>query len=233
MEVHPDSVSALETERLQIAKLLSHDFRSPLTQILGLVQLMQLDRDPENSLQYLQKVQNAADSLDMHLINLRDYLRLERRLSELSTNTLTSVKILPLLQRWMKRYERNLEAKQIKLKWLTIEDLELHAFPDLIDDICRLLIHNAVKFTPIGGQIEVRVELPGRILIENDLMEGKIPELSRIRQAFFPAHSMGSSGEPGIGLGLFLADAMAEGIGAKLSLDIGNGRFRAYLEFRV
>jgi signal transduction histidine kinase len=233
MEVRQDSLSALETERLQIARLLSHDFRSPLTRILGLVQLMQLDRDPENSLQYLQKVQNAADSLDMHLINLRDYLRLERRLSELSTSTFTSVKILLLLQRWMKRYERNLEAKQIKWKWLTTEDLELQAYPDLTDDICRHLIHNALKFTPIGGQIEVRVVLPGSILIENDLMEGKIPDLSMIRQVFFPAHSMGSSGEPGIGLGLFLADALAEGIGAKLSLDIENGRFRAHLEFRV
>ena len=232
MEYTEPGKNDLEAERMRIAKLLSHDFRSPLTQILGLVQIMKLDPSPERQAQYLEKVQHAADSLDGHLLNLRDYLRLEKRLKELQDVNKNQVQISKVVGQWISRYEHAIHAKELVLELSLNPEFIRRTHTDVLDDIIRHLIHNAVKFTPKKGQVLVTLNSSGCLLIENDYSILSPIEITRLTDPFYPSHSMGTASEPGIGLGLFLAAELSRAAGVQLSIDTKGKIFSITVEFQ-
>ncbi len=94
--------------------------------------------------------------------------------------------------------------------------------PTLLTHILQNFVQNAVKFTPDGGEIEIRSRLVGdefkiEVIDSGDGIDESI-------DLFAPFKRVGDKG--GAGLGLFLAKGAADAIGAKLSLknrEDGNG----------
>jgi len=98
--------------------------------------------------------------------------------------------------------------------------------------LCNLL-DNAVKYTPAGGSVTVRV-IPYELFCRVDVIDTGpgIPEeeQARVFQRFY--RSPAFSQEPGVGIGLYLARQIAEGQGGyiKVSSTPGSGStFSLYL----
>jgi signal transduction histidine kinase len=90
-----------------------------------------------------------------------------------------------------------------------------------------ILLDNAVKFTPAGGRVSVRVSAPGGrpMLSVSDTGVGIEPDqLPRVFERFYrgdPARSPGSrnsNGRSGAGLGLAIGSWIAEAHGAVISV---------------
>lgn len=78
------------------------------------------------------------------------------------------------------------------------------------------LLDNAFKYVPAGGNVRLRVEAGPRILVEDD--GPGIPEADRPR--IFERHARsGAGGQPGHGLGLSLARAIAERHGLAIRVE--------------
>jgi signal transduction histidine kinase len=97
-----------------------------------------------------------------------------------------------------------------------------------------ILLDNAVKFTPPGGRVSVRVSTPGGrpMLSVSDTGVGIEPEqLPRVFERFYrgdPARSPGTTGSnerSGAGLGLAIGSWIAEAHGAVISVvsEVGTG----------
>src|SRR5690606_6008247 len=56
----------------------SHDLRSPLSSIMGLINLANLDKDPEVLPQYLSKIEGRVKKLDEFIRSMLDYARVNR-----------------------------------------------------------------------------------------------------------------------------------------------------------
>ncbi len=56
----------------------SHDLRSPLSSIIGLINLANIDPDPEAYKQYLSKIEGRAQKLDEFIRSMLDYARVNR-----------------------------------------------------------------------------------------------------------------------------------------------------------
>jgi two-component system OmpR family sensor kinase len=83
------------------------------------------------------------------------------------------------------------------------------------------LVDNAIKFSPAGTRISIRVfELPGKAVVEVVDNGPGVPAAARDRifDRFFRAPS-GSPGAAGSGLGLSIAKSAAEANGGTLTLE--------------
>jgi len=89
-----------------------------------------------------------------------------------------------------------------------------------------ILLDNAVKFTPAGGRVHVRVGAPaGRptLVVEDNGIGIGAEQLAHVFERFYrgdPARSRGESENPrdGAGLGLAIAKWIADAHGAEISL---------------
>jgi len=95
----------------------------------------------------------------------------------------------------------------------------VHGDPDILFQALANLVDNAVKYTPPGGRIELRVApAGGAVLVTvSDSGPGIPPDLqARVFERFFRADASRSA--PGSGLGLSLVQAVAQLHGATIRL---------------
>jgi signal transduction histidine kinase len=96
------------------------------------------------------------------------------------------------------------------------------------------LISNAIKFTPDGGRVEIRVARQGSAVLEVcDTGVGfTAAEAARVFERFYRTETALARQVPGTGLGLFIAHAITEAHGGRISAhprDGGGAVFRVEL----
>ena len=135
---------------------ISHEFRTPLTLIIGPVEEML----------------NGVFKGEVHAIykiilrNAKRLLRLINQLLDLSklesgTMTMQASKQLlsPFLSAIVHSFSSLAESRQIHLQYISlVEDLELYFDPDKLEKIMYNLLSNAVKYTPEGGHITITLD---------------------------------------------------------------------------
>ncbi len=121
-------------------------------------------------------------------------------------------------------------AKNISITYSIPDEIEVIADGDMLKTILRNLISNALKYTNTGGSIKVTAEQTvsttmfsvsdNGIGIEPDYLS-KMFDLSGLRS------TVGTSGEEGLGLGLFLCKGFIEKHGGKIWAEsiYGKGSF--------
>jgi signal transduction histidine kinase len=105
--------------------------------------------------------------------------------------------------------------------------------PSCVGDAGRLgqtldnLISNALKFTPAGGRVDIRVlDRRDRVAIEvADTGLGIAPEdQRRLFERFYRTSSATENAIPGVGLGLSISRAIVEGHGGRIAVSSEVGR---------
>ena len=97
----------------------------------------------------------------------------------------------------------------------------VEADPDRLQQVLLILIDNAIKHTPAGGRVDVRVERDGGfgVLRVVDTGSGIAPEhLPRIFDRFYRVDTARSRLGGGTGLGLSIARMLINAHGGELSL---------------
>ena len=192
---------------------ISHEFRTPLTLILGPTDHLLAEKpDPEHAKQYNMIKRNAQRLL--RLINqLLDLSKLEAGKMKLETQY---GDILPLLKGIIHPFESLVQNKNIELSFNTdVKNAYLDFDRDKIEKILYNLISNAVKFTPAGGKImiEVRKNESEKLLqIDvNDTGAGIAKDqLTHVFDRFYQGSEAARSGETGSGIGLALVKELVE-----------------------
>jgi signal transduction histidine kinase len=212
----------VQADRLkdEFIALVSHDLRTPLTSIIGYVELA-LDEDGMEPLdverrRYIEVVARSSD----RLLRLVDDLLLAARLQSgrfmlnVDETDLESV-AADALDEMHARAERKGVSLFLACDGPVRVGGDRRRLLQLLDN----LIGNAVKFTPEGGRIELRIErtLAGAAIEVCDtgvgIGEG---EEDRIFDRFYRSPRAVADHVPGTGLGLFIARAIAEHHGGKL-----------------
>ncbi len=142
---------------------ISHEFRTPLTLILGPVkQIIERIKD-EKTKEDLQVVHKNANNL-LGLVNqLLDISKLESGNMKLQAS---SEKIIPLLKALLQSFCSYAERKRINLKFNATclpadkseEEITVYVDKEKFEKIITNILSNAFKFTPEGGEIEVVVK---------------------------------------------------------------------------
>jgi signal transduction histidine kinase/ligand-binding sensor domain-containing protein/CheY-like chemotaxis protein len=134
---------------------ISHEFRTPLTLILGPVkQMIEQSKDVKNRNE-LRVVHKNANRL-LELVNqLLDISKLESGNMKLQA---VPQNIIPLLKALVSSFTSYAERKRITLKFNSAQhEIIAYIDKDKIEKIINNVLSNSFKFTPEGGRIEVTV----------------------------------------------------------------------------
>jgi signal transduction histidine kinase/ligand-binding sensor domain-containing protein/DNA-binding response OmpR family regulator len=219
-------VKSLESQKLQEVDQMktrfftniSHEFRTPLTLILGPVEEM-LDTTPMTSANQpkLKLVHRNARRL-LELINqLLDLARLDAgrlRLQAQAGNLVTTVRTA------VAAFETLANQRQIELQFSSSADaIEAYFDRDKLETVLYNLLSNAFKFTPEGGFISVSVSTPtnepgiprktkhaqyATILVEDSGQGIAAHQLAHIFDRFYQADHSTFVEQEGSGIGLAL-----------------------------
>jgi two-component system, OmpR family, phosphate regulon sensor histidine kinase PhoR len=211
----------LETVRRDFISNISHELRTPLASLKALTETLQEGalEDPQAAGRFLDLMESEVDALTQIVSELLELSRIESGRVLLHFKSTSSVEILNVAVNRLR-----LQAKRagLTLQAEYPEDLpQVLADPPRIEQVMVNLLHNAIKFTPVGGSIVVSARAEGegsdaQIVFEVRDTGVGIPEddLSRIFERFYKADRARSGG--GTGLGLAIARHLVEAHGGRI-----------------
>ncbi|WP_320053504.1 two-component regulator propeller domain-containing protein [uncultured Acetobacteroides sp.] len=223
-----------KSEEVHQAKLefftnISHEFRTPLTLIIGpLERFIAAEADPARR-KLLDMMHRNANRL-LRLVNqLMDLRKTERGEMKLKVQEMD---LVAFLQEMTFSFEELSHQKHITLQLDAEEEHVLGwADPEFLDKILYNLLSNAYKFTSSGGRIVIsvrRMSVYGqehvRIGVE-DTGKGMRPkELDRIFELFYQVPGVGSALQKGSGIGLHLTKMLVKLHKGEISVSSEEGR---------
>ncbi|MFN6562247.1 MAG: PAS domain-containing protein [Nostoc sp. ChiSLP01] len=210
----------------EFVAMVSHDLRSPLHAILGWVQLLRTRKfDEANLVKALETIERNARSQEKLL---EDLLNISRILQGKLQLEVSQVNLGVIVGAAIETAYPSANAKNIGL-----ESIIDRSIPTISGDMNRLLqvlgnlLANAIKFTPSGGQIEIRLFRNGSHaeIAVSDTGIGISPEfLPYVFERYHQGHSTHKQG--GLGLGLAIARHLVELHGGSIQVSspgIGQG----------
>lgn len=216
--------------RRQIANV-SHDLRTPLTSILGYLQLLQKEGlSPQERQEYLDVMESRARALQNLITAFYDLSRLEG--GEYPIH-LQNLELRPLLEESLAEGYKELEGwfKQIRVELEPGASL-VRADPQGVKRIFANLLGNAVQH----GQEELRVTLSrqGDALVtafSNRAPDMAKEDVSRVFQRSFTADHTRSGGNTG--LGLAIVQALARQMGHQAEAHWADGWFTLIIRWKL
>jgi two-component system OmpR family sensor kinase len=209
---------ALEMQQDFVADV-SHELRTPLTTLRGNLSLLRRD-PPAPAEEQADILADMVDESDRLIRLVHDLLLLAR--ADAGRNlTQEPVVIQPLLEESVRQAHQGDPDRQITLD--APPEVSILADRDALKQVMLILLDNALKHSEgdvwvqaerAGGQVEIRVQDHG---------PGIPPDkMARVFDRFYRGEE--GSAAPGFGLGLPIAKALADGMGAAIAIESELGR---------
>lgn len=207
----------------------SHEFRTPLTSILGYVELL-LEDDPGN------------DQLEPLNIIKRNSERLLTLVSDLLATrngqlivTSQAVDVAELVRASVSAAMPRADASRVALKADIPARLEAHVDGPRISQVLDNLVSNAIKYSPDGGNVLVSLEHDGGHVacrVSDTGMGMSADDQAQVFAKFFRTSNVRRTSIPGVGLGLPISKAIVEAHGGTIQVESQLGQGTTFT-FRV
>jgi len=210
----------------------SHELKTPLSVISANCGVLYADKEEtvENQLKWVDSIMRAGDRMTGLVGSMLSLAGMEDSQLELlcSPFDLSAEVTAAICDMEAAALEKNLVLTKEIAPEVTVESDREH-----VRRILSVLLDNAVKYTDIGGEVTVLLKKEKRraLLSVRNSGDGIQPEhLPRLFDRFYRADPSRSSENGGYGLGLAIAKAIANQLGAELSVESAPGEFT---EFRL
>lgn len=216
-------------EKLKFFTYISHEFKTPLTLIMGPVEEMLSRRsdikyNPRENLLLVKK--NAIRLL--RLVNqLMDFRKIEDRKMMLHAS---ESELIGFIMEVMSAFEKVAQKRKIDFRLFTeLQGLYLWFDPDMLDKVIFNLLSNAFKFTNDNGRIHltVTVDEPQKnvlVVIEDNGLGMSEDHLQHAFDRFYTGENFGGAGMGGTGIGLSLSNEFIQLHHGHLVLNSEKGR---------
>ncbi len=202
---------------------ISHDLRTPLTAILGYLDLLkQKDNNPEQT-RYLQLIENRASALKKLTEELFCYSLIS---SEPEQLILSTVNINSVLQECIAGFYAQLDKKATRPKITMPENAVIRNLnSNALSRIFNNIIDNAIKYS--DGDLNISLNENGEIIFKNTANSLSEIDVGKLFNRYFTVASAKSS----TGIGLAIAKSLTEQMGGKISAELLNGNLLVRVVF--
>ena len=194
-----------ETVRRDFVANVSHELRTPLTALRALVETLQdgAADDPESRSEFLHGIGVEVERMSQIIAELLDLARIESGMAGLNLARVDLNQVVaPAADRLRAQAARHEVVLEVVMN---SEALPVQADPDRTGRVVMSLVHNAIKFTPPSGSIQVSTQRrDGEAVISvRDSGAGlALDELDRVFERFYKADPSRSGAGAGLGLSI-------------------------------
>jgi two-component system phosphate regulon sensor histidine kinase PhoR len=218
-------VRHLETVRRDFVSNISHELRTPLASLKALTETLQDGalEDHEAAKRFLVRIEAEVDALTQMAAELLELSRIESGQVPLD---LKPVSPATLLFTVLDRMRLQVERAAISFSVVCPPDLpSVRADAPRLEQVLVNLIHNAVKFTPPGGQVIISSQKEEdfiRFAVQDSGVGISPEDLPRIFERFYKTDRARTSG--GTGLGLSISRHIVEAHGGRIWAESEEGK---------
>lgn len=208
-------LQSLEALREQLSEMMVHDLRTPLTGVIGYAQILSrkaVDKLDEVERDSLSQITMLARTMVRMLSDILDVGRLQ-------SNELPLQRVPARLHELAARAS-SLVGKPDNKTVVVEGEAEVECDAELILRVLTNLIANAIKYSPAGGVVTVRLAPPGEIRV---LDQGPgVP--AEMREHIFEKYGQAERKKYSTGLGLAFCKLVVEKHGGRLGVDSRPGQ---------
>jgi len=212
------SIENLENMRSTFVANVSHELRTPMTTISGFIEgILDGTIKEEEREKYLKIALDESKRLSRLVNDLLSISKMENGEYKLNKRIFN---INELVKVALFKFEAPITDKNIEIDLDFSDDCrDVYADSDAITQVITNLIHNAVKFTPEGGNIALRTWIYGKkayVEIKNSGHGIEKEKLKFVFDRFYKTDDSRSDDKTGTGLGLFIVKNLINHHGEKI-----------------
>ena len=201
---------------------ITHEFRTPLTVILGLAEQLGQQCKHENEKSSLETISRQGNNL-LELVN--QLLDISKVSSEVDRPDWKHGDVVAYIDMIVENYRIYARQQRIDLEFVPAElSIHMDFAPSYFKKIIRNLLSNAIKYTPRGGQVYLTIAREGKefVITVADTGVGITAEdLPHIFDSFYQGSN--SEANIGTGVGLSLVRQMTEAMGGSIEVKSAPG----------
>ncbi|RZK66355.1 MAG: HAMP domain-containing histidine kinase [Pedobacter sp.] len=218
------ALEKLNSEKAKLFSIVAHDIRSPLSSILGYLEVLaDTDMTELENTQIKQRLLHVTKDTSEMLTNVLAWSK-----SQLDGARVDIVKVDVAYE--LKKglsLEKNIAYKKdIKLELELLDDVFVEADLNMFLIVIRNLVNNAIKFTPEGGEVKISLEFNQEncfIKVKDNglgISENEQTNLFKLKAL----STFGTNNEKGVGLGLLLCKDFTELQDGKIWYEANKGK---------
>ena len=241
LPVQQQVANTLDRVKNEFISMVSHEIRNPLTAIKGYAVLLQTYSTPEQinecgvavmspqrQREYLEHIMEQTQHLEVLINDLLDISRLQAGRLQLRYQ---QVNVVELCQRVVQSIQQKYAQSSAHCPEIvcTFEPHLPHIWidPNRLQQVLTNLLDNAMKYSPAGGKIEVRLALH-RHMITITVRDSGIGITQQQQQQLFQPfkrleHPL-TNDIPGVGIGLYITRKLIEAMHGEISLTSYEGQ---------
>jgi two-component system phosphate regulon sensor histidine kinase PhoR len=226
-------VRRLQTMRRDFISNLSHELRTPLASLRAVIETLgdgALD-DPPAARRFLVRAEREVDTMTQMVEELLELSQIESGKVRLR---LASHRVAEIIRVPVERLRSQVDSAELRLFVDVPEDLpEVMVDSERMQQVVANLLHNAIKFTPAGGEIHIRAYLIDDdsttnrevcVEVEDSGIGIAKRDLGRIFERFYKSDRARTRAGGGTGLGLAIARHIVQAHGGRIWVRSKEGR---------
>jgi heavy metal sensor kinase len=212
-----DRIQVLVTGIKEMTDNIAHDLKSPITRIRGQAEVALTAGGPAQDYEAL--AAGAIEECDRLLEMIDAMLFISRSEAGVTRPELKEMDLAAVVRDACGLFQALAEEKRIGLAWEAPQSLTIAADIRLIQRMLANLLDNAIKYTPEGGAVSVALRATNGQTAAIEVRDSGVgispADLPHIFERFYRGDP--SRSQPGAGLGLSFARAVARAHGGEIS----------------
>ncbi len=211
----------IEALKRNITNIVSHELRTPLAALMGTLDLALQEAFQDNILAQREFITNArknAQKMRSLVDDLITLVRIDQGLEIFRR----PVSIQREIKRLLAAHQDDLQVGGLEVVFTYLDEFTVHVDLVLFRQAIGHLLSNAIKHSPQGGKISVLVKQRSDEGVEIEVRDqgpGIVPqEQKKIFERFYQIERGNHRREAGLGVGLFIARAIARAHGGSLEV---------------
>ena len=214
-------VEAASQMKEEFLAVVSHELRNPLNAIKGWTQLLRSGSLDQTKVS--KALETIERNVDLQTVLIKDILDISSIIRGKLHLTLRTLRLAPLVEAAVAAIRPTAEAKRVELKYEMDAPLDIvSGDADRLQQVFWNLFSNAIKFTPRGGSVTIRLTRhdQGLAVMVRDTGQGISPGfLPYVFERFRQAESSITRVQGGLGLGLAIVRHLVEMHGGQVKAE--------------
>lgn len=197
----------------------SHELRSPLSRLRTELEISL--RRPRDTAEYQETLQSCMDEVARLTMIVEELLVLARLDAGLERGSVEAVPLNSIIQTVVERIQPMADKRDVQIIVEPLKSIIAKIARGSIDLILTNLLDNAIKFSPPGGRVTIRLDIEETeaALSVSDTGPGiELDEQSQLFERFYRGSIARTTDVTGVGLGLALSQAIARSHGGHIEV---------------